>query len=135
MTNEIQRLPVSVALVAGGAINLPILVEVRPRETKHGGRPVEIVDKKLAEAGPDLQIQSAPISKDSIEHSEETPKSAQGDWYGTVMNAYEELLKQCKPGEADDKPQQLEPEDLLNHEDSELTDNNLDEIMKRREKK
>ncbi|MCK5561386.1 MAG: ATP-binding protein, partial [Thermoplasmata archaeon] len=43
MIDEIQRLPVSVAIVVGGAISIPILVEVRPRETKHGGRPVELI--------------------------------------------------------------------------------------------
>ncbi len=43
MIDEIQRLPVSVAIVVGGAISMPILVEVRPRETKHGGRPVEVI--------------------------------------------------------------------------------------------
>ena len=43
MSDEIQRLPVSVAIVVGGAISIPILVEVRPRETKHGGRPVELI--------------------------------------------------------------------------------------------
>jgi hypothetical protein len=43
MIDEIQRLPVSVAIVVGGAISIPIMVEVRPRETKHGGRPVEIL--------------------------------------------------------------------------------------------
>jgi DNA helicase HerA-like ATPase len=43
MIDEIQRLPVSVAIVVGGTISMPIMVEVRPRETKHGGRPVEVI--------------------------------------------------------------------------------------------
>ncbi|WP_455393275.1 ATP-binding protein [[Eubacterium] cellulosolvens] len=40
--DEIQRLPVSVGIVIGGGIQVPIFVDVRVRETKHGGRPVDI---------------------------------------------------------------------------------------------
>ncbi len=40
--DEIQRLPISVAILVGSGIQLPIFVDVRVRETKHGGRPVDI---------------------------------------------------------------------------------------------
>ncbi len=40
---EIQRLPIGVALVMGGSITMPLFVEIRPRETKHGGESVKIV--------------------------------------------------------------------------------------------
>jgi len=40
---EIQRLPVGVALVTGGKIPMPLFVEIRPRETKHGGESVRVV--------------------------------------------------------------------------------------------
>jgi len=43
MADEIQRLPVGVALVMGGNIQVPLMVEVRPRESRHGGESVEIV--------------------------------------------------------------------------------------------
>ncbi len=46
MSDEIQRLPIGVALVMGGNIQMPLLVEVRPRESKHGGESVEIVNSK-----------------------------------------------------------------------------------------
>lgn len=46
MADEIQRLPIGVALVMGGNIQMPLLVEVRPRETRHGGESVEIVGAK-----------------------------------------------------------------------------------------
>lgn len=46
MADEIQRLPVGVALVMGGNIQMPLLVEVRPRESRHGGESVEIVGPK-----------------------------------------------------------------------------------------
>ena len=40
--DEIQRLPISVAILVGSGIQLPISVDVRVRETKHGGRPIDI---------------------------------------------------------------------------------------------
>jgi len=46
MEDEIQRLPVGVALIVGGNIQMPLFVEVRPRESRHGGESVEIVPSK-----------------------------------------------------------------------------------------
>jgi len=40
--DEIQRLPISVAIIVGAGIQHPIFIDVRVRETKHGGRPVDI---------------------------------------------------------------------------------------------
>lgn len=37
MTDEVQRLPVGVALVSALGLPHPVIVEVRPRESKHGG--------------------------------------------------------------------------------------------------
>ena len=46
MEDEIQRLPIGVALIMGGNIQMPLFVEVRPRESKHGGESVEIVPSR-----------------------------------------------------------------------------------------
>lgn len=43
MEEEIQRLPTGVAIVTGGNISMPLFVEVRPRETKHGGESVNVI--------------------------------------------------------------------------------------------
>jgi len=43
MDDEIQRLPIGVALIVGGNIQNPLFIEVRPRESKHGGESVEII--------------------------------------------------------------------------------------------
>lgn len=40
--NEIQRLPIGTALVSGASIQIPIMIEVRTRETSHGGRSVTV---------------------------------------------------------------------------------------------
>ncbi len=43
MAEEVQRLPVAVAIVVGGNLNEPVLVEVRTRMTRHGGAAVDIM--------------------------------------------------------------------------------------------
>ena len=43
MEDEIQRLPIGVALITGGGIQMPLLVEIRPRETRHGGESVKVI--------------------------------------------------------------------------------------------
>ncbi|MBI5000313.1 MAG: ATP-binding protein [Euryarchaeota archaeon] len=44
MDEEIQRLPIGVALVTGGSLTMPLLVATRPRETLHGGESVKIIE-------------------------------------------------------------------------------------------
>mgnify|MGYP006281024007 CR=1 FL=1 len=39
---EIQRLPIGVALISGGSLQMPVMAEIRTRETKHGGGSVRI---------------------------------------------------------------------------------------------
>jgi DNA helicase HerA-like ATPase len=39
---EIQRLPIGVALISGASIQIPIMMEVRTRETNHGGKSVTV---------------------------------------------------------------------------------------------
>jgi DNA helicase HerA-like ATPase len=43
MDEEIQRLPIGVALIVGANIQNPLFIEVRPRESRHGGESVEII--------------------------------------------------------------------------------------------
>jgi hypothetical protein len=40
--NEIQRLPIGVALISGASLQMPIMTEIRTRETSHGGKSVNI---------------------------------------------------------------------------------------------
>jgi len=40
--DEVQRLPIGVALVSGAGLQMPIMTEIRTRETNHGGRSVGI---------------------------------------------------------------------------------------------
>lgn len=43
---EIQRLPIGVALISGGTLQMPIMAEIRTRETSHGGQSVKISNEK-----------------------------------------------------------------------------------------
>ena len=40
--NEIQRLPIGVAIISGASLQTPIMAEIRTRETNHGGKSVNI---------------------------------------------------------------------------------------------
>jgi DNA helicase HerA-like ATPase len=40
--DEIQRLPIGVALISGAGLQMPVMAEIRTRETNHGGRSVGI---------------------------------------------------------------------------------------------
>ncbi len=43
VADEVQRLAVGEALVAGGGLTQPVFVSVRPRQTAHGGRSVSVL--------------------------------------------------------------------------------------------
>jgi len=43
MEEEIQRLPIGVAIITGAGLQMPMMVEVRPRETRHGGESVQVI--------------------------------------------------------------------------------------------
>jgi DNA helicase HerA-like ATPase len=42
---EIQRLPIGVALISGASLQIPIMAEIRTRETSHGGKSVNITKR------------------------------------------------------------------------------------------
>jgi hypothetical protein len=45
MEEEIQRLPIGQAIVMGAGIQMPLIVEVRARETRHGGESVTVIEE------------------------------------------------------------------------------------------
>ena len=44
LAEEISRLPIGVAIMTGGGLQMPLMVEVRPRETRHGGESIKVID-------------------------------------------------------------------------------------------
>lgn len=43
-TEEIQQLPLGIAIVCGAGLQVPLFVRVRPRESRHGGETVKIIE-------------------------------------------------------------------------------------------
>ena len=77
--DEIQRLPIGVALIAGGTLQMPVMAEIRTRETSHGGHSVNIsknpgavkepklkVEPQIQNTSPDLQKESSSSIKKPI---------------------------------------------------------------------
>jgi hypothetical protein len=67
--NEIQRLPIGIALISGASIQIPIMVEIRTRETSHGGKSVTIFkDGEPTEFKPNIPKMPTPppIKKEQI---------------------------------------------------------------------
>lgn len=44
MEQDISNLPIGTALIVGAGIQTPLLVDVRPRETRHGGASVQVLE-------------------------------------------------------------------------------------------
>lgn len=44
MTDDIQTMPIGIAMVVGAGIETPLLVDVRPRESRHGGSGVKVLE-------------------------------------------------------------------------------------------
>ncbi len=42
-SDEVQRLPIGTALIAGGGLTQPVFVRIRPRLTRHGGSSIDVV--------------------------------------------------------------------------------------------
>ncbi len=63
---EIQRLPIGVALISGAGLQLPVMAEIRTRETSHGGRSVDI-SKTGGEPQPKIPKTPAPTPQPHIQ--------------------------------------------------------------------
>lgn len=45
MTEDIQTMPIGIAMVVGAGIEAPLLIDVRPRESRHGGSGVKVLSE------------------------------------------------------------------------------------------
>ena len=57
---EIQRLPIGVALISGGSLQMPVMAEIRTRETHHGGGSVRISKNTKQTTAPTIPTQPQP---------------------------------------------------------------------------
>ncbi len=74
-SDEVQRLPIGTALIAGGGLTQPVFVRIRPRVTRHGGHSIDVVGHKAPKASPKpapkprsrTKREPAPIRADPLE--------------------------------------------------------------------
>ncbi len=85
MEENIQRLPTGSALISGGGAATPIIIDVRPRETRHGGQSVSVVSpsayrrtmRQLARAEETPTEEGEEAQGDS--HAKETERAAEDE--------------------------------------------------------
>ncbi len=63
--DEVQRLPIGTALIAGGGLTQPVFVDVRPRVTRHGGASIDVVRSKPAKSKPKTNIRAPTRRRES----------------------------------------------------------------------
>lgn len=73
--DEIQRLPIGVALISGAGLQMPVMTEIRTRETSHGGKSVEITG--LEEASITPKVPKAPAPPPLVQAGNSTPAQPQ----------------------------------------------------------
>jgi DNA helicase HerA-like ATPase len=86
-SDEIQRLPIGVAMVVGGNISMPVLVNVRVRETKHGGEEILEIDE-IAEEAPKEEV--AEEEEKQLGEVEEEPLKEEKKKKGFFARYFEE---------------------------------------------
>ena len=67
MEDDIQGLPIGVALITGAKLSRPMIVEIRVRETKHGGEDVSIVSAKGKKEGKAAVKEAKKVAKEEAE--------------------------------------------------------------------
>jgi len=75
MEENISRLPIGSAIITGGGINNPIIVDVRVRQSKHGGESITVVNPNVkVEEGPnydeeaELEAEGGKKKKEDLEY-------------------------------------------------------------------
>ena len=77
---EIQRLPVGVGFVSHPRISIPVLVEIRPRETAHGGESVDVMKAvRVSRGEEDEDIAPSAAKHDDEDDAEDTDVEASED--------------------------------------------------------
>lgn len=82
---EIQRLPIGVAMIVGGNITAPVLVDVRVRETKHGIIEEERAEEEIEEKEEAHELEAA----ETEEVVEETEKKKKKGFLAKILGEEE----------------------------------------------
>jgi hypothetical protein len=73
--NEIQRLPIGVAMISGAGLQMPVMTEIRTRETSHGGKSVDITGIEIQNKQP--KVPKAPAPPPLVQKSNPQTQSQQ----------------------------------------------------------
>ncbi len=65
MEDDIQALPIGVALITGAKLSRPMIVEIRVRETKHGGEDVSVISKAGKKSGKEAVKEAKEVQKEA----------------------------------------------------------------------
>jgi len=76
VADEVQRLAVGEALVAGGGLTQPVFVAVRPRQTAHGGKSVSVLNQESEDDEDEPQAASNPVAASPPPSPGPVPQSA-----------------------------------------------------------
>lgn len=115
ISDEIQRLDVGVALIAASQLAQPVLVEVRTRQTKHGGRSVDVLgSEEPEEAEPPVEVPAIrtlpppPVRVERIPTAEHLLRAAHEALSDVADSPLPERqlghLKQARPWAPEDRP-------------------------------
>jgi len=74
---EIQRLPIGVALISGAGLQMPVMTEIRTRETSHGGKSVEITGIEIQNVQPKIPKAPAPPPLIQTNPTQTQPRTVQ----------------------------------------------------------
>ncbi len=99
-SDEVQRLPIGTALIAGGGLTQPVFVRIRPRLTRHGGNSIDVVGGGKAPAPKPAPRPKAPTKRyaDIIREESLAGKSSQDE--GNALEADVVASKAARPTQA-----------------------------------
>jgi DNA helicase HerA-like ATPase len=106
---EIQRLPIGVALISGASLQIPIMAEIRTRETSHGGKSVNITKGGgLSDKPPKMSNMSMPEPQPRvkpeipIDFPEPTPSKSKSTKKALNVNRVAKRLGWVSTGDPDE---------------------------------
>lgn len=95
--DEIARLPVGVALVSGGNLGMPVMLDVRTRQSRHGGAGVDIMGGKEKKTAPKLRTGVDYPSEEELQKAQEAKQQE-------IMEAEKKRAKEQAKRERSQRP-------------------------------
>jgi len=108
--DEIQRLDVGVAMVASPGLAQPILVEVRTRQTRHGGRSVDVLRSEEPDEEPEPDVRTLPPPPLSVPRILPEPAQATSAMHHKVRPAHLTTVTEAERALLPKQPRPWSPE-------------------------